>query len=189
MAKHKETKTPVGRFLFPKLTPGDPDIYTPANGGEVRKYKTGIVYDDMEELSEFKQLCQSTLDDFMEANGIPPETPIKEYITPNSYEKDGEVITDGFVINVDMKAMYMKGGKIVNTVPKRFGADGKPLADDVEILGGSTGRAHVALKPYHYTDKGYVGLRLMLYAVQVKELYGGESGFDALIEEDCFDEA
>lgn len=191
MAKYQEALTPVGTFLFPKLTPGDPDIYNPPNGGEVRKYKTAIKFDSRDELANFEQLCDDTLTKYMQENNYDPEQwEVKPVVLPNSYERDGEVITDGFIINVDMKANYQKGGKLIETTPKRFGPDAKPLADDVEILGGSTGRAHVGIKPYCYDDKGFVGVRLMLYAVQVEELYSGASKFDALVEteENVFDE-
>ena len=90
-------------------------------------------------------------------------------------------------LRADMKAKYIRGDKLVKNTPTRVDHNGDPLPDDVDISAGDVGRLMVALKPYEYRDKGFVGVRLMLLGVQLirkNPASGGAVSFGAIEPED-----
>lgn len=185
--KYAQSLTPVGTFVFPALNPGQPDNFM-----NTEKYKTDLKMPaDAEGLMELKIKADEVLEGFMQENGLAKnDWDIKPLVMDASWvdRETGETRDDGMVrLRADMKAKYIRGDTLVKNTPTRVDHNGDPLADDVDIAAGDVGRLMVAIKPYEYKDKGFVGVRLMLLGVQLirkNAASGGSVSFGQIEPED-----
>jgi len=187
--KYTTTVTPVGEFVFPALLPGSPDNFM-----NKKNYKADLKFQSREDIQDLITLCEAELEKFCKDEGIPmADWDIKPIFKDASWEdkESGEQRDEGSIkIESRMAAQYIRGEALQTNVPVRVDHNGEALPDSEDINHGDFGRIMVALKPYKYDDKGFLGVRLMLNGVQlVKRGSGGgaqavASSFGAVDPED-----